>query len=378
VAARVRHRPGRWLWPALGLTLAVAFACGVAAEGTIAGDRAARATLAQLGPLRRAVTVTVTVTDQQPVSHAAERRVRSLLSRLGLPTPTRAVLLNPVRLSARVMRLAAIEPLARWTGRSLGPCRSRAWPAVLVGGAVRQGTLRAPGVRIVVSGTGRLRSAAALGFEPTPHGQPLLVSGDVTGVAGLPALSSLDRTQSWVSEAPLAGLHSWQLADLQRRLTRAQADLPAGGGLSMSAPTVALAQARDRAAAAPRRLLPAGGGALAVLAMFVILAAYGLRRDQQTERGRLRAAGARAGALVVFALTEAAWLAAVAVLAGAALGLAAAALLADEAGLPTGAVLSHSLLTAPALATLAGGRAAWRGPRWRRHWRSRSSPSARV
>jgi hypothetical protein len=112
--------------------------------------------------------------------------------------------------------------------------------------------------------------------------------------------------------------------------------------------------------------------------MFVILAAYGLRRDQQAERGRLRAAGARAGALVMFALTEAAWLAAVAVLAGAALGLAAAALLADEAGLPTGAVLSHSLLTAPALATLAGGWAAWRGPRWRRHWRSHSSPSARV
>jgi hypothetical protein len=68
VAARVRRRPGRWLWPALGLTLAVAFACDVAAEGTIAGDRAARATLAQLGPLQRAVTVT----DQQPVSNAAE------------------------------------------------------------------------------------------------------------------------------------------------------------------------------------------------------------------------------------------------------------------------------------------------------------------
>jgi hypothetical protein len=126
----------------------------------------------------------------------------------------------------------------------------------------------------------------------------------------------------------------------------------------LSVPTDVLARARDRAAAAPRRLLPAGGGALAVLTMFVILAAYGLRRDQQAERGRLRAAGARAGALLVFALTEAAWLAAVAVLAGAAVGLAVAALLAREAGLPAGAVLSHSLLTLPALAALAGGWAA--------------------
>jgi hypothetical protein len=351
VAARVRHRPGRWLWPVLGLTLSVAFACGVAAEGTIAGDRAARATLAQRSPLQRAVTIT----DQQVVSDAADRRARNLLSSLGLPAPTRTVLLNPVRLSGRVVRLAAIDPLPRWAGRSVGACRPRACPAVLVGGTVGRRTLRAPGVRIVIAGAGRLRSAAPLGFEPTAHGQPLLVSGDVNGLAALPALSSLYRTRSWVTEAPLAGLHSWQLADLQRRLTRAQSELPAGVGLSLSAPTDALAQARDRAAAAPRRLLPAGGGALAVLAMFVILAAYGLRRDQQAERGRLRAAGARAGALVVFALTEAAWLAAVAVLAGAALGLAVAALLAREAGLPAGAVLSHSLLTVSALATLAGG-----------------------
>ncbi len=55
--------------------------------------------------------------------------------------------------------------------------------------------------------------------------------------------------------------------------------------------------------------------------MFLILAAYGLRRDQQAERDRLRAAGARTGQLVVFSLAEAAWLAAVAVVAGAALGV---------------------------------------------------------
>ena len=40
VAARARRRPGRWLWPVLGLALAVAFACAVAGEATIAGDRA--------------------------------------------------------------------------------------------------------------------------------------------------------------------------------------------------------------------------------------------------------------------------------------------------------------------------------------------------
>jgi hypothetical protein len=369
VAARARCRPTRWLWPVLGLTLAVAFACGVAAESTIAGDRAARATLAALDPLQRAVTVTY----QGPAGAAVDRRARALLARLGLPAVTRTVLLNPVRLSGRVVRLAGVEPagtavepagavvepagavVGPVVGRSVGRCRPRACPVLLVGGTVGQRALRAPGVRITIAGDGRLRSAAPLGFVPTAHGQPLLVSGDVTGVAALPALSSVYRTDSWVSVPRLTGLHSWELAGFERRLTRAQAGLAPAGGLSLSAPTDALRSARDRAGAAPRRLLPAGGGALAVLAMFLILAAYGLRRDQQVERERLRAAGARAGQLVAFSLAEAAWVAAVAVAAGAALGIGVAALLAAQADLPAAAVLSHSLLTASGAAALAGG-----------------------
>jgi hypothetical protein len=210
-------------------------------------------------------------------------------------------------------------------------------------------------VRITVAGRARLRSAAPLGFLPTAHGQPLLVSGDVAGLAALPGLSSVYRTDSWVSVPRLTGLHSWELAGFEHRLTRAQAGLAPTGGLSLSAPTDALRSARDRATTAPRRLLPAGGGALAVLAMFLILAAYGLRRDQQAERRRLRAAGARAGQLVAFSLAEAAWVAAVAMATGAAAGIGVAALLAAQAGLPAGAVLSHSLLTASGAAALAGG-----------------------
>ena len=187
VAARARCRPTRWLWPVLGLTLAVAFACGVAAESTIAGDRAARATLAALDPLQRAVTVTY----QGPAGAAVDRRARALLARLGLPAVTRTVLLNPVRLSGRVVRLAAVEPagtavepagavvepagavvepagavVGPVVGRSVGRCRPRACPVLLVGGTVGQRALRAPGVRITIAGDGRLRSAAPLGLCP--------------------------------------------------------------------------------------------------------------------------------------------------------------------------------------------------------------------
>ena len=331
--------------------LAAAFAVGVGGEATIAGDRAARQTLAQLDPLQRAVTLT----QQGPASAAIDHRARRLLAGLGLPAPTRTVLLGPVRLSGRVVRLAAIAPLSAWIETSPGRCRPRACPVLLAGGTVGEGALGAPGVRVVIAGAGRLSSAAALGFVPTAHGQPLLVAGDVAGLAALPALSSVYRTNSWVSLPRLTALHSWQLAAFERRLTRAQDGLAPAGQLSLSAPTDALQSARDRAAAAPRRLLVAGGGALAVLAMFVILAGYGLRRDQAAERDRLRMAGARTGQLVVFSLAEAAWLAAVALLAGAALGVGAVALLAAKAGLPAGAVLSHSLLTAPGAAALGGG-----------------------
>jgi hypothetical protein len=329
----------------------VAFACGVAAEATIAGDRAARESLARLDPLQRAVTLT----QQGPASDVVDRHARNLLAGLGLPAPTRTVLLNPVRLSGRIVRLAAIEPLSAWAGRTPGRCRPRACPVLVAGGTVGARTLRAPGVEIAIAGAGRLRSAAPLGFVPTARGQPLLLSGDVTGLSALSALSSVYRTGSWVSVPRLTGLHSWDLAGFERRLTRAQAGLDPTQGLTLSAPTDALQSARDQAAAAPRRLLVAGGGALAVLAMFLILAAYGLRRDQQAERDRLRAAGARTGQLVAFSLAEAAWLAGAAAMAGAGVGAGAAALLAAQAGLPAGAVLSHSLLTAPGAAALAGG-----------------------
>lgn len=337
----------------LGLVLAVAFACGVAAEGTIAGDRAARAVLAGLSPLQRAVTLT-DQTPAHPAGATVDHRVRALLAALRLPVPTRALLLNPVRLSGEVVRLAAIDPQSGATG----PCRARDCPVLLVGGSVRRSVLRAPGVRIRIAGRGRLSSAATLGFDPTAHGQPLLVSGDVAGLGTLSALSSVYRTESWVSEPRLAGLHSWQLAGVQHRLTSAQSGLGAQGALTLSAPIDALARARDAAASAPRRLLPAGGGALAALAMFVILAAYGLRRDQQAERDRLRAAGAVTGQLAAFSLAEAVWLAAVSVMGGAALGIGVSSLLADQAGLPVSTVLSHSLLSAAGAAALIGGWAA--------------------
>ncbi|MGI8716091.1 MAG: hypothetical protein ACR2NR_23500, partial [Solirubrobacteraceae bacterium] len=183
--------------------LAVAFACGVAAEATIAGDRAARDTLAALTTSERAVTLI----QQGPATSAADRAARALLAGLVLPAPTRALLLNPVRLSAVVVRPAAIDPLAGWVlgagAPALGRCRAHDCPMLLVGGSVRLAQLRAPGVRIVVADRGQLSSAAPLGFTPTPGGQPLLVTSDAAGLGSLPALRSVYWDESWMSLPPL-------------------------------------------------------------------------------------------------------------------------------------------------------------------------------
>lgn len=357
VGARARRRPAQWLPGLLGLTIATAFACGVAAQATIAGDQAARAVLAASGPAGR----TVRITSQEPASASQELQARSLLHRLGLPVRTRVVLMSEVRLSGIVVRPVAIAPLPRWLAdrraSTLGPCTERSCPMLLVGGSLHQTQLRALGVHLRVVGVAPLRSAVPLGFAPASSASPpILATGDPRGLDRIPGLSGVFRTQNWVSNLGLARLQSWQVASLEERMQRAQIDLQqSGSGFAFSGPFDALDQARARADAAPTRLLTAGGGAVAALAVFLILAAYGLRHERAGDVGRLLAAGATTSQRTVFAVAESAALSAVALAAGVGLGTAATALLAQHAGLPVGGVLAHSLLTPTAAAILAGG-----------------------
>ena len=164
--ARARRRPWRALAPALGIALAAAFLGAVWAEGTIAGEQAARSALSSLTPAQRAVTITW----QGAATPAVDRQARAALSGLGLGPMTTATLLSPVRLNGHVVRPAAIAPLAPWTvagARSPGPCRATTCPMLLDGTGIAPGqTLAAPGVRLPIAGTTALRSAAPLGFVP--------------------------------------------------------------------------------------------------------------------------------------------------------------------------------------------------------------------
>ncbi len=184
----------------------------------------------------------------------------------------------------------------------------------------------------------------------------MLLTADVAGLESLPGLSGVYRTYSWLAPLPISALRSWQLAGMEDRLARSQARLLLSGSqFSLSAPFTALDGARAQASLAPQRLLLAGGGAIAALALFIVLAGGGLRRDQRAELGRLRRAGARTHHCVVFVAAESGWLCAGALCAGAAGGIGVAALLASAQGEPAGAILTHSLITPAGAIALAAG-----------------------
>ncbi len=359
-AARGRRRPARWLLPALGIALAAAFVAGVAAQSQIAGDQSARSVLAGVSPLDSQVRVTW----QGPVSPGVTNQALALLRGLGLGSPTEVLLMNPVRLDGVVVRPAAIGSLGRWLpgalpGR-LGPCRPQSCPMLLVGGGpppAVPSALTAAGVDIQVAGSSPLRSAVPLGFAPATAGAgPVLVTWDVAGLDALPGLSGLYRTHSWLAPLTTAGLRWWQLAGVEDRLQRAQARLLlTGSQFSLSAPFTELDQARAEAGVAPQRLLLAGGGALTALALFIVLAGGGLRRDERAELDRLRHAGARPGQCVLFVATESGWLSAAALGAGAVAGIGVAALLASSQGEPAGAIVLHAVITPAGLIALGAG-----------------------
>jgi hypothetical protein len=342
------------LLPVLGIALAAAFAIGVAAQSQVAGDQAARSVLDKASPLDREVRVTW----QGPVSPSVAGQARALIRGLGLGSPTDVVLMNPVRLGGVVVRPAAISPLGPWlTGSAvarLGSCRPERCPMLLVGGGPVPSTLAAIGVRIQVAGSSSLRSAVPLGFVPSNAGTtPVLVTWDVAGLEALPGLSGLYRTSSWQAPLTATRLRAWQLADAEDRLARSQARLLLSGSqFSLSAPFTTLDEARAQASLAPQRLLLAGGGTIVALALFIVLAGGGLRRDQQAELERLRNAGARTRHCFLFVAVESGWLCAAALGVGAALGIGTAALLARGEGEPAGAILLHSVITPAGAITL--------------------------
>jgi hypothetical protein len=172
----------------------------------------------------------------------------------------------------------------------------------------------------------------------------------------LPSLELLFRLASWVVPMEPADLHDWQVEDLLRRESLAQATLDHSDPLFiLSGPDSALTEAKARRDAYGARLALIGGSVAVALFGFALVAAAGLRRGIAGERRRLAQRGATRSQQVVAALTEVGVIGVLGWLIGTVAGALAIALIAWRQGLPSAAVVGRALLTPDAALVLTFG-----------------------
>jgi hypothetical protein len=369
--SRLRHRPGRALLLALGVAAAAGALAVVLGGSLVAQDVSAGRALGALPQSKRAVAVTyadlglprngVTREELEPLV------VRSLAG-LAPGKPVRAVQYKLLRIGGSFTNLAAVDDASRWvrlsSGRYPRECTPERCEVVQLGGTGQIAS--APGLRFVKVGEGELTSPLPFGLLPgaqaTRVGEsfrvaepPFLLAEGFDGLSGLPELDSIYRTYAW--SVPLAprSIHPWEIDSFEARATQTESTLRARSlFLDLSAPVDELAAARETGQVAGRRLLLVGGQVAALLLAFAVLAAVGMRRDVEAAAQRLTWFGGRRWQVHLVTVAETSAVAFLGAVVGWALGSAATALLADEAGSPPGAVLGHSALAGSGLAAAVG------------------------
>jgi len=158
------------------------------------------------------------------------------------------------------------------------------------------------------------------------------------------------RTYGWVAPLGPHDVRGWDVDGFLARIGRAGTSLEASSAnYSLTAPTVALANAGAKGRIAGRRLLLVGGQAVVLLLAFVLLAATRLRRGARASARRLDSFGATGVQTRLAALAEAALVVVPATLFGWLLGAVAALALADATDSPAGAVVSRSVASVTAV-----------------------------
>jgi hypothetical protein len=195
-------------------------------------------------------------------------------------------------------------------------------------------------------------SATAASVAQPPK---LLLARDVQALQQLPVLAPFYRVYSWVSPLSVNQLHTWDIARVLARESRAQTRLSADPAFRLGGPDAALLDAQRRGTVAARRLLLVGGETSALLLGFAIIAAIGLGRGLKRERLRLLAHGARRWQVALVSCSEIAAITFAGAVVGLGVGIVIAASIARTAQLPAGAIVSHAIATKTALAALVVG-----------------------
>lgn len=368
VRRRLAAAPGRWLGVTGVVGGVTAALVALSAAGVVAGDRSARAVLGR-GPVESRAVV---LSRNGGATGRVDRMARDALRVVGATRVARSVLFQPARFGHTVLRLAALDGAGATvrlrTGRvPRGRCAPRRCEVIRVGGPAPRGPLPRAGLRLVVVGTGDVRSPVPFGFRPRSghpvaaggaHDQVVLLSGDPAGLEGSVALASVAHVQSWSAVLRLGRLHGWQAAGAARRLIRVLGRFGrAQAGFTATSPAGRLRLAAARYEAAPGRLLAAGAAGIAVLTGLLLLAAGGMRPGVRAEDARLLRAGASGGQRALLIALETGTAVALGAGAGALAG-ALAARFALAPGSAAGAATARALAGALAPVALAGF-AAW-------------------
>jgi hypothetical protein len=356
-ALRLRANVPRTLAVAAGIAVGAAVLALTAIGSTAVQDRAVQRALAQLQPSDRAIqAVWSGVPAQSPYSYPQLDRIarRAMRSILGQPA-FGVIVFRQATWGGAFVNLGAVDGLSRWLalrgGRLPRPCTPSDCELVQIGGAPVAPKL--PYLHVV--GRAALRPGAPLATYFGANGDnrpPILLASGALPFERLPLPDAplIARSYGWIVPVAPRAIHDWELARLDTRLDRAQAQLERSSDIfSIAAPTDTISSTRATSRVAGERLLILGGDAAVLLLGFAILASTRLRRDHADVRRRLTWSGARRSQILLVAATEVVGITVVATLAGWAIGTGAGALLASHLGSPAGPVVAHSILTLRAL-----------------------------
>lgn len=339
--ARLRYRPARWLLVSLGVAAATMLPVVAANTAAVVAAQALRYGLEDLPPGERTVVVLLSGLREAPTTLAElDRQARHSLADLAA---------GGVRVQMLSRRIADgaggsyyfsaadnLQSAIRITsGRAPEGCTPQRCEVVVIG----TGTPRLdPALGIVIVGRAQRTDPLLLtgSFDPGPDA-PLLVADGVAAAAQLKSLEVFQRTYAWVTTVDLGRVGSLGVDAYLARSVQVGIELY-HYRLSLVAPDETLHAAADRAARSTRRFGLLGGAAMALLLGFAAIGAIGLRRDHAAAVALLRRRGAgRFGTGVATAV-----IAAVPVVLGTGLGVAAGAIVAavrpvDPTGWPASA-----------------------------------------
>lgn len=366
-SSRLRAESGRALLVICGLAIATAMLVAVFGTSLLARDRALQRAVDALPSDERSVRVDLVGLPVQQNTARVDRAASRALSGFTSGDPLRVLFFRDFWLDGEFVRLVGLDGLAEHvtlrSGRLPRTCLPRACEVLQIGSRGRE-ELRESGINVRRVGIGELRDPEIYGpafqhlleyrAQASLVRTTLLLAPNVRSLERVPPLRYLFGVRSWVAPLDTSALRTWQVEGVLDRESRAQTALhDADPSFALSGPDAALVDVRSRGSVSAERTVLIGGGASALLLVFAMVAAVGLRRGLADERRRLLQRGALGSQVWVGLVGEVAALVAAGWALGVIAGSAAVAILSAAVGLPVGGTLRHTLLDPHALLALA-------------------------